>query len=52
MEKGVSARDMSLSIGQNKSYINKIVNGKALLDADSISHLRGLIEKLYRLQGQ
>lgn len=48
MEKGVSARDMSLSIGQSESYINKIVNGKALLDADSISHLRGLIEKLYR----
>ncbi len=28
--KGVSARDMSLSIGQNPSYINNIENGKAL----------------------
>lgn len=30
MQKGVSARDMSLSLGQNKSYINQIENGKAL----------------------
>ena len=29
-EKVVSARDMSLSIGQNASYINNIENGKAL----------------------
>lgn len=29
-KKGVSARDMSLSIGQNHSYINNIENGKAL----------------------
>lgn len=29
-KKGVSARDMSLSIGQNASYINNIENGKAL----------------------
>lgn len=29
-EKGVSARDMNLSIGQNASYINNIENGKAL----------------------
>ena len=28
--KGVSARDMSLSIGQNAGYINYIENGKAL----------------------
>ena len=27
---GVSARDMSLSIGQNPGYINNIENGKAL----------------------
>lgn len=27
---GVSARDMSLSLGQNSSYINNIENGKAL----------------------
>lgn len=29
-QKGISARDMSLSIGQNASYINNIENGKAL----------------------
>ncbi len=29
-EKGVSARDMSLSLGQNESYINKIENNYAL----------------------
>lgn len=30
MLKGVSARDMSLSIGQNAGYINNIENGKGL----------------------
>ena len=30
IKKGVSARDMSLSIGQNAGYINNIENGKAL----------------------
>ena len=29
-KKGVSARDMSLSIGQNPGYINSIETGKAL----------------------
>ena len=29
-KKGVSARDMSLSIGQNAGYINNIETGKAL----------------------
>ena len=29
-EKGVSARDMSLSLGQSESYINKIENRRAL----------------------
>lgn len=29
-KKGVSARDMSLSLGQNPGYINNIENGKAL----------------------
>ena len=29
-QKGVSARDMSLSLGQNGSYINQIENKKAL----------------------
>ena len=30
MQKGVSARDMSLSLGQNKGYISQIENKKAL----------------------
>ena len=29
-QKGVSARDMSLSLGQNPGYINSIENGRAL----------------------
>lgn len=29
-QRGVSARDMSLSIGQNAGYINNIESGKAL----------------------
>ena len=29
-EKGVSARDMSLSLGQSESYINKIENQRTL----------------------
>lgn len=29
-QKGVSARDMSLSLGQNSGYINNIENGKSL----------------------
>lgn len=30
VKKGVTARDMSLSIGQNQNYINHIENGKTL----------------------
>ena len=30
MQKGVSARDMSLSIGQSENYINKIENRNSL----------------------
>ena len=30
MKKGVSARDMSLSLGQSESYVNKIENKRAL----------------------
>ena len=29
LQKGISARDMSLSLGQSESYINKIENKKA-----------------------
>lgn len=30
LQKNISARDMSLSIGQNQNYINNIENGKAM----------------------
>lgn len=30
MEKGISARDMSLSLGQSESYINKIENRRTM----------------------
>ncbi len=30
MQKGVSARDMSLSLGQSESYINKIENKRTM----------------------
>lgn len=37
--KGVSARDMSLSIGQNAGYINSIENGKALPSMNSFFYI-------------
>ena len=30
LQKGVSAREMSLSLGQNEAYINQIENGRVL----------------------
>lgn len=39
MKKGVSARDMSLSIGQNAGYINNIENGKALPSMTSFFYI-------------
>lgn len=30
IEKGISAREMSLDLGQNESYINRIENGKSM----------------------
>ena len=39
MKKGVSARDMSLSIGQSENYINKIENKKAYPSMDMFFHL-------------
>lgn len=39
LQKGVSARDMSLSIGQNPSYINYIENGKALPSMGSFFYI-------------
>ena len=38
-KKGVSARDMSLSIGQNANYINGIENGKAKPSLDGIFYI-------------
>ena len=37
MQKNVSARDMSLSLGQNNAYINQIENGK------SVPSIQGLL---------
>lgn len=38
-KKGVSARDMSLSIGQNPGYINNIETGKAKPSLDGIFYI-------------
>lgn len=38
-QKGVSARDMSLSIGQTPSYINNIGNGKALTSMSAFLYM-------------
>lgn len=38
-QKGVSARDMSLSIGQNAGYINNIESGKALPSMSSFFYI-------------
>ena len=37
--KGVSARDMSLSLGNNTNYINHIENGKALPSMDAFLNI-------------
>jgi len=37
--KGVSARDMSLSLGQSESYINKLENGKAFLSMQAFFYI-------------
>lgn len=38
-QKGVSARDMSLSIGQNPGYINNIETGKSLPSMSSFFYI-------------
>lgn len=38
-EKGVSARDMSLSMGQNPGYINNIESGKSMPSLSGISYI-------------
>ena len=38
-KKGVSARDMSLSIGQNPGYINNIESGKSMPSLSGIFYI-------------
>ena len=38
-QKGVSARDMSLSIGQNPGYINNIESGKSMPSLSGIFYI-------------
>ena len=38
-KKGVSARDMSLSMGQNPGYINNIESGKSMLSLTGIFYI-------------
>lgn len=47
-EKGVSARDMSLSMGQNPGYINNIESGKSMPSLTGIFYIceyLGITEK-------
>ena len=39
IQKGVSARDMSLSLGQSESYINKIENKRTLPSMDGFFYI-------------
>ena len=39
IQKGISARDMSLSLGQSNNYINTIENGKALPSMQSFFNI-------------
>ena len=39
LEKGVSARDMSLSLGQSASYINKIENGRTMPSMNGLFYI-------------
>ena len=39
MQKGVSARDMSLSLGQNPNYINRIENKRALTSLQGLFYI-------------
>ena len=44
INKGISARDMSLSIGQNPGYINNIETGKALPSMASFFYICSFLE--------
>ena len=39
MQKGVSARDMSLSLGQSESYINKIENRRTMPSMNGLFYI-------------
>lgn len=39
IQKGISARDMSLSLGQNPGYINSIESGKSLPSMNSFFYI-------------
>jgi len=43
-KKGVSARDMSLSIGQNPGYINNIESGKSMPSLSGIFYICEYLE--------
>ncbi|HAB00949.1 MAG TPA: XRE family transcriptional regulator [Ruminococcaceae bacterium] len=43
-EKGVSARDMSLSMGQNPGYINNIESGKSMPSLSGIFYICEYLE--------
>lgn len=44
MRRGVSARDMSLSLGQNQGYIHNIESGKALPSMQCFFHICDYLE--------
>ena len=48
MQKNVSARDMSLSLGQNNSYINQIENKKALPSLQGLFYICEYFRFLYK----
>ena len=39
MKKGVSARDMSLSIGMGPAYINNVENGKSMISMEVLFYI-------------
>ena len=49
MQKNVSARDMSLTLGQNNSYINQIENKKALPSSQGLFYICLLYTSLGKL---
>lgn len=48
MQNNVSARDMSLSLGQNDSYINRIENKKALPSLQGLFYICEYLVSLHR----